>query len=229
MPRIVSYQRRVVLSSSGQRLGSVGAVLFHPSEPRIVGIQVDRGSALGVIDRPPAFVLLSELTAEGTDVIRITQEKLPKDAEGERVLGHSWQDTVIWRNMPVRSAEGEPVGIVYDVTFDGETGEVGTMLISSGALGDAALGRFEVPASLVRGFDGESVVVLPGYGDLRAEGGVAKVAAAGAAALKDRAGQVGEGALQVGVAAAGALGRSLRKGAGRKALDKIKSLMNDDE
>lgn len=229
MPRIVSYQRREVLSGSGQHLGSVGAVLFHPSEARVVGIQVDRGSVLGVVDRAPAFVVLSGLAAEGTDVIRIPGDRLPKDSVGERTLGFSWHDTVVWRNMPVRSAEGEAVGIVYDAAFDAESGEVDRVVISTGALGDAALGRFEVPGSLVRGFDGEAVIVLPGYAEMRAEGGAAKAAAAGAAAIKTRAGQVGEGALQVGVAAAGALGRSLRKGAGRKALDKIKSLMNDDE
>lgn len=229
MPRVTSYQRCEVLSASGQHLGSVGAVLFHPSEARVVGIQVDRGSALGVIDRPPQFVPLGDLSVEGKDAVRISAEKLPKDSAGERVLGYSWQDTVIWRNMPVRSEEGEPVGIVHDVTFDADSGAVSQMTISTGALGDVALGRLEMPGELVRGFDGEFVTVLPGYNEIRAEGGAAKAAAAGAAAIKTRAGQVGDGALQVGVAAAGAIGRSLRKGAGRKALDKLKSFMHDEE
>ena len=172
---------------------------------------------------------LGDLSVEGKDVVRISMEKLPKDSAGERVLGYSWHDTVIWRNMPVRSEEGEPVGIVHDVTFDAESGAVHQMTISTGALGDVALGRLEVRGELVRGFDGEFVTVLPGYNEIRAEGGAAKAAAAGAAVIKSRASQVGDGALQVGVAAAGALGRSLRKGAGRKALDKLKSFMNDEE
>lgn len=229
MPRVTSYQRREVISSSGQRLGSVGAVLFHPSEARAVGLQVDRAARLGVLDRPPQFVLLADAVAEGADTLRVAHEKLPKDSSGERALGYSWQDTVIWRNMPVRSEQGEPVGIVHDASFELSTGAVNSLSVSTGALGDVALGRLEVPGALVAGFDGESVIVSAGYNEIRAEGGAAKVAAAGAAAIKTRAGQVGEGALNVGVAAAGALGRSLRKGVGRKALDKLKSLMEDDE
>lgn len=229
MPRIVSYQRREVLSSSGQHLGSVGAVLFHPTEPRVVGIQVDRGSLLGVIDRAPAFVALAALSAEGAQAVRVDSDKLPKDAAGERELGYSWHDTVVWRGMPVRTSAGEGVGIVHDAAFDATSGELTSLSISTGAVGDLALGRFEVPRELVQGFDGESVVVAPGYNELRADGGAAKAAAAGATAIKTRAGQVGEGALSVGVAAAGALGRSIRKGAARKAIDKLKSLMDDEE
>lgn len=229
MPSAISYQRREVVSQSGERLGSVAAVLFHPREPRVVGLQVDRGSALGVFDRAPAFVQLGGFSAEGADAVRLAFDKLPADAAGEKELGYSWQQTVIWRHMPVRSACGEAVGIVHDVVFDATSGSITKMLVSTGTVGDLALGRLDVPGDMVGGFDGESVTVLPGYAELRAEGGAAKVAAAGAAAIRQRAGQVGDGALQVGVAAAGALGRSLRRGAGRKALDKLKSLMGDDE
>jgi len=101
--------------------------------------------------------------------------------------------------------------------------------VSTGAVGDLAVGRFEVLPALVRGFDGESVVVEVGYAELSATGGAAKAAASGVTALKERGGQVADGVMQVGVAAAGALGRSLKSGVGRKALDKMKSLMNDDE
>ena len=43
-----------------------------------------------------------------------------------------------------------------------------------------------------------------------------------------RGGQVAEGALEVGVAASRALGRSIRGGMIRKAIDKTKSLMDED-
>jgi hypothetical protein len=92
-----------------------------------------------------------------------------------------------------------------------------------------AVGRLDVPSALVRGFNGEAVVVEAGYADLTATGGAAKAAASGVAAIKERTGQVADGMLEVGVAAAGALGRSLKSGIGRKALDKMKSLMEDEE
>ena len=73
------------------------------------------------------------------------------------------------------------------------------------------------------------MVVEAGYADIEATGGAAKVAASGVTALKERTGQVADGMLEVGVAAAGALGRSLKSGMGRRALDKMKALMDDEE
>jgi sporulation protein YlmC with PRC-barrel domain len=130
--------------------------------------------------------------------------------------------------MPVRSAEGAEVGTVHDVVFELETGEVTQLRISTGAVGDVAVGRLEVPGELIHGFDGEAVIVLPGYADIPTEGGAAKVVASGMVSVKTRGEAVGDGLLQVGVAAAGALGRSLRSGVARKAIDKAKSLMDED-
>lgn len=227
MPRLSAYEHRDVLTAGGQRLGRVGAVLFHPAEPRVIGIQIDRSATLGMIDRPPLFAVWSDVAVDG-EVLRLPTDKAPKDAAGERVLGYSWHDTVIWQGMPVRAESGDPVGVVSDALF-ARDGELQTLIISTGAVGDLALGKLEVPRELVSGFDGESVRVLPGYNEIRAAGGAAKAAAAGAAAVRVRAGQVGEGALQVGVAASRALGRSLKRGTARKAIDKLKSLMDDEE
>ena len=228
MPRLSSYERRAVVSTSGRRLGHVEAVLFHPSQPRVVGVQIGRTAILGVIDRRAHFALLGQLVAQESDEFRFAAERLPKDRDGEAVLGNSWQDTVVWHGMPVCSPEGEPVGAVHDAIFSAEDGLVNRLVVSTGVFGDVALGRLEVPGEFVSGFDGKAVRMLPGYGTPRAEGGAAKAMAAGTAVLRVRAGQVADGALQVGVAAAGALGRSLKRGAGRKAMDKIKSLMGDD-
>lgn len=228
VPRMSAFEHRDVLTAGGQRLGRVGSLLFHPSDPRVIGIQIDRSALLGVIDRPPLFAPWSDVIVDG-EVLRLPGDRPPKDAAGERVLGYSWHDTVIWQGMPVRSQAEDPVGVVADALFERESGELITLVISTGAVGDLALGRLEVSRELVQGFDGESVRVRPGYNEIRSHGGAAKAAAAGAAAVKVRAGQVGEGALQVGVAASRALGRSLKHGSARKAIDKLKSLMGDEE
>lgn len=224
-----SYEHRTVLSRGGKRLGRVGAVLFDASRPRVVGFQIDHPSLLGMIERRPHFVLLAEASAEGSDVLRLAGSRLPKDEAGEHTLGYSWDESVVWRAMPVRSADGESVGAVQDVVFDADSGDVRTLVISTGIVGDVALGRLEVPGELVSGFEGDAVIVLPGYNDIRAAGGAAKAIASGAAAVKVRGGQVAEGALQVGVAASRAIGRSMKGGLGRKAMDKLKSMMEDDE
>ncbi len=230
MPRMSSYEGRSVVGAGEKSLGRVRAVLFHASEPRVVGVQVDPGAVLGVVDRRPAYVLLADLLlTEDRTAFRLADAKLPEDGPGERALGFSWDDSVIWHHMPVRSESGSEVGTVQDVVFDATTGLVTTLRISSGAVGDAALGRLEVPGELVRGFDKDAVVVLPGYAAIRSDGGAAKAVASGVAAVKVRGEAVGDGLLQVGVAAAGAIGRSFRSGAARKAIDKAKSLMDEKE
>lgn len=229
MPSITSYERRAVVGQSGRELGRVSAVLFHPSEPRAVGVQIHKGAVLGVIDQRPRYARLSEVRVTGDEALVIDADALPRDADGERALGYSWDDTVVWHGMPVVSATAEPVGTVHDAEFDATTGELTALRVSTGAVGDLAVGRLDVPRELVRGFEGDAVVVEPTYGELAASGGAAKAAASGVTALKERSGQVADGVLQVGVAAAGALGRSLKSGVGRKAIDKMKSLMDDDE
>lgn len=229
MPRLSSFTGRQVVGADGRILGRVSAVLFHASEPRMVGVQVDPGAMLGVIDRPPSYVLLGDLgLTEDRVSFRLDADRLPRDSAGAKALGFSWDESVIWRGMPVRSAQGDEVGIVHDVVFELDTGEVTALRISTGAVGDVAVGRLEIPGELVQGFDGEAVVVLPGYADIPAEGGAAKVVASGVASVKARGEAVGDGLMQVGVAAAGALGRSLRSGVARKAIDKAKSLMDED-
>lgn len=229
MARVSSYNGRPVLGADGRELGRVTAVLFHAADPRVVGVQIDPGAVLGVIDRKPAFALLADLgIADDGMAFTLDDLRLPKDSAGARVLGFSWDDSVIWHRMPVRSIDGAEVGTVRDVEFEPVTGTVTLLRTTAGAVGDAAVGRLDVPGELVQGFDGEAVVVLPGYEKIPTSGGAAKAMSAGVTAVKTRGGAVADGALEVGVAASRALGRSIRSGLVRKAIDKAKTLMDED-
>lgn len=223
---ISSYDRCEVIGSTDRVLGRVGAVLFHPTEPRVVGFQVDRSDVLGVVARAPRFVALAD-TRTKSGALHLTAEKLPVDDASQDALGFHWDVTVIWQHMPVRSAGGDNVGTVQDAEFDRQSGELSRLVISTGVVGDVAVGRLEVTREFVRGFNGKAVIVLPGYREIEASGGAAKAAAVGVTAIKTRSGQVADGAMQVGVAAAGALGRSLKDGAARKAINKMKSWMGE--
>lgn len=228
MPTARDWEGRTVLGSDGTTLGVVSSVLFHLSEPRVVGIEVRPPAFAYVIARRPRYVPFEDVRLEGGD-LRIAARKLPSDASGEKRMGASWEQTVIWRGMAVASADGERVGIVFDVAFDETTGAVTGLSISTGALGDAAVGRLEVAGEHVRGFNGDSVVVSPGYARIPASGGVARRAAAGAAAVKVHGGRAAVTGLRAAGYAAGRIGRSFERGYGKKAIDKLKSLMGDDE
>lgn len=228
MARLSAWEDAAVTGRDGRALGTVSAVLFHITEPRVVGVQVTPPPVAGIVARQVRYAVLGLVTIQG-ETLRLSVASLPSDVAGERIMQASWDDTVIWHGMPVRTAEGTPVGVVADAVFDPSTGVVSSLAISSGAVGDAAIGRFEVAGDEVRGFDGEAVVVSPAYADLNASGGAARAAAAGAAAVAVHGSRAALKGLKAAGRAAGRVGRSFESGYGRKALDRLKSFMDDDE
>lgn len=228
MPRMTSLDGADVLSASGSPLGTVLGVLFHPREPRVVGLAVARPRMAGVVARPPVYVALSAIELEERGAVLETK-RLPTSAGGARAIGASWDDTVLWEGMPVRSVDGDAVGAVGDVTFDGGTGAVRSLRVSTGILGDLAVGRLDVPGDLVEGFDGEAVVVSAGYAELQASGGAAKAAAKTASAAKVTGARVAKQAYDTGMSAAVAVGKWFKSGTGRRMLDKFRELTRDDD
>ncbi len=229
MPRMSTVRGLPVFDSKNRYRGAVSAVLFHPSEPRVVGIEVERQMLGDLITLRPRYVPLDGFSLVKEQGILVDGEQLPEQRQTEKELGFSWDDTVIWRGMPVRARSGEDVGSVKDVLYSTSTGAVLKLTVSTGVLGDVAAGRLEVDADVVKGFDGEAVILLPEYKDAEKSGGAAKAAATGYTAVKNRTGQVADGLGQVGTAVAGAVGRSFKSGIGRKAVNKAKSLMGDDK
>ncbi len=228
MPRMSALEGTAVTGSQGKVLGSVAAVLFHPSEPRAIGVMVQRPRTAGVVARPPVYVPLGALTARADGLV-FDGKSLPSEKDTEQFLGYSWDVTVHWAHMPVRSSDGGVIGAVDDVTFDFEGGAVSSMRVSTGILGDVAVGRLEVPGELVEGFMTDAVVVSATYSDLEVSGGAAKAAAKGAAVAKETGARVAKQAYDAGMSAAIAVGKSFKSGTGRRMLDKLKDMTREDK
>jgi uncharacterized protein YrrD len=236
MPTITDMESRRVYNADGASLGRVSAVLFHPATPRVVGIEIAPDPYQGIVSRKPRYALLDDLELVGEGGIRLPAKKLPRDEAGERTLGYSWQDTVVWHRMPVRSDGGDEVGVVSDAAFDAATGEVERIGISTGLVGDAAIGKLAVGREHLRGFDGEAIVVLPGYASIDAGGGMAKHAAVGVVTAKVRGEQAADAAIKATAAAAVAVKRSFKSGLGRaavdgsrRALDKLQAMIDEGD
>jgi uncharacterized protein YrrD len=221
MPAISEVEGLKVESASGKRLGVVRRVLFHPSEPVAVGLMVARPAAAGLVDLKPRYIPISpELIASIESEGRVVwpSEKLPNVAASESEAGCAWDETVIWRNMPVRVKDDATLGVVEDVVFSRKTARVLKVVLSEGTVADMAVGRTTVPGELVVGFDGEAVVLETAYLDIPPSGGVAAVSGKGAAYAKIGAEKVADGIVTVGVLGLGAVEKSFRKGMGRKAM-----------
>ncbi|MBE0476280.1 MAG: hypothetical protein IBX62_04170 [Coriobacteriia bacterium] len=212
MPRLSEMEGAPVRDVRGRRAGRVAHVLFHAYEPRPVGIELERPRLLYVVPRPPAYVPVTALAVEGGE-FRLTRA-VPSRAAGEREIGHTWDDSVIWRGMPARSSSGGRLGVVRDARLSVKTARLVEVELTEGTVADAAVGRRTVAAENVEGFDGSAVVVTQTATEEGVPGGLAARAGTGAAYAKVGAEQL---ASKAAVSAAAAARLVRRSEAGRRA------------
>jgi uncharacterized protein YrrD len=193
-----------------RKVGTVGYVLFHPSQPRVVGFAVERSDLALVVERKDRYVALDRVAVvEGA--LHVHGQAAWDSAAAKR-LGIGWDETVGWAGMDVRTESGRSLGTVRDGAFDQATGELVALALSEGASRDAAIGVRELPADMVRGFDGEVVVVSDAAADVEVDGGAAAAAGKAAAAVKVKTDVVADAATEkfdeVAVAAGEAAGKA---------------------
>lgn len=226
MPAITDVEGLAVANREGDVKALVRHVLFHPSEARVVALEVIPSGARIMLDRRPRYLpIVPGMFANCGDsgAVLWDDPKLPKRATVEKDLGFSMDTTVIWHNMEVRLEGGDRVGYVADVVFSRKSGTVLRLLLSEGSLADFAVGRSEVPGELVEGFDGTAVRIDPEFRRVaESSGGVAAVTGKGAAYAKHGAERAADAVAAAGVVGLGMVERSFRYGLGRKAMRGLK-------
>jgi sporulation protein YlmC with PRC-barrel domain len=212
--------------AGGAVLGTVTNVLFHPSEPRVVGVAVRPPNALAVVARPGTYLPLSALTFDEAGA-RADLVKLPFGGEAATGLGYDPDVTVIWTGMAAKGPRGTQVGFIRDVVFDESSGAVERLAVAGGAIADATCGLYLVPSTEVEGYRDGAVHVTADIADLDDTGGLAKKAAASAVV----AGQMAHAAGEAVVGASGATGRAIRAVAdsdiSKRAADRAKRTWRD--
>ncbi len=206
MPRARHIEDSKFADLDGRVLGRVDHMIFHPSEPRVVGAVV-RPRVLWFFWLKPAFVSLADLRLDDDEAVRITRGKPVRGKKAAEALGADPEATVIWTGMPVTSRDGLIAGAVDEVWFSLPEGDVTKLKVSGGFTADVAYGRGTIAGDQVVGFDGKAVVVEPRPSEIEVSGSMAKRAAKGAVML-DIAGEMAGKAF---VDASGAAGRAIRK------------------
>lgn len=225
MPAITDVERLPVVDAEGETKAVVRHVLFHPSEPRMVALEVVPAGERVKLDRRPRYLPFHEGmfgTCGETPVVILDEPKLPKRSAVEKELGFSLDESVIWHNMEVRLEDGTRVGFVDDVIFSRKSGRVLRLLLSEGSMSDMAVGQRLVPGELVQCFDGTGVVIDSSFRELVSSGGMAAASGKSAAYAKMGAERAADAVVAAGVVGLGALERSFRSGLGRKAIRGVK-------
>ena len=197
MPRASFYEGLKIIGAKGKRIGAVKHVLYHPTEPRAIGFEVDRRAALGVWMLSTRFLPFAALSLpKGASEATYDAKRFPSPAKAAKEADADWDAAVVWMYMPVRTETGKDVGRVRDVVIGRE-----------GATADRAVGRTTIPADEVLGFDGEAVVVTDVVEKTVPSGGVAHTAGATTAVAKHVAGET----TQIAARAAGRAAAKMKK------------------
>ncbi|MCE5203941.1 MAG: PRC-barrel domain-containing protein [Coriobacteriales bacterium] len=226
MPRVSRVIGREVVSSRGQVLGRVSEVLFAASEPVAIGLAVERPRVAGVVGVAPRYIPLTSVSFDEGKVL-LDAAKAPSLAASEKTIGMAWDATVQWRGMPVVGSDGERVGTIVDIEFERPGGRVLSLVLSSGMIADAAIGRMTVPGQVITGYRDDAVRITTTYGELTASGGAAKSLAAGVAVAKEHGGKVAKQAYDTGMSAAISVGRSFKRGKAKRAVDGLRKIVSD--
>jgi sporulation protein YlmC with PRC-barrel domain len=230
------------LNSKGARrkVGTVGYVLFHPTEQRVVGFVVERSDLALMIKRSDRYVALDRI--EIVDGELCVNGKAAWGSSAAKRLGIDWDKTVAWAGMPVRAESGKTLGTVGDFVFETPSGALNAIRLSEGATRDTAIGVRDIPVRMVRGFDGEAVGVSDEAALVEVDGGAAAAAGKAAAVAKVKTDQVADAATQkfddVAVATGEAAGKAVayakvqaqaaaKTETGKKAIGWLKALKDE--
>ncbi len=232
--RLSNIEGVPVIDARGRSVGKVERSVFDPAEPKLIGVEVRMRPFLYLIERPRRYVSTAQASLKRSGVRVLPGGRLER--EGGTRAGIDWERTVVWRGMPVFTEDGTDIGKVDDAELDAE-GRIVSLLVTGGAMRDTAVGRREVPAALIKGFDGDVVRVSDEFLGTAFTGGFAAGAGRGAAMAKvsaQRAAKAAEkGVVTAGVATVRAVRRSRAKrhpkGAWKGFVAGIKEGMSDEE
>jgi uncharacterized protein YrrD len=210
--RLAVYGEKHKRTGVRKRVGRLVDVLFHPTSTRVVGFTVERPDLLLMIRRSDRFVALDR--TEILDDRVVVDGSAAWGGAAAKRLGIVWERTVVWLGMPVRTESGTPLGHVRDARFDEDDGHLDSLSLTAGVTADTALGTRDFSADLVRGFEGDAVVVADETRTVETDGGAAAAAGRGAAQVKVGAEQAAAAAGKA-AAVAVAYGKSAAKSASK--------------
>lgn len=223
--RISDMEGVRITGRKGKPFGRVTNVLFAPREPRVVGYEVQPPSLGYVIERKPRYLMMHAVERVG-DGMALRQEHAREKPD------YSWDDSVVWRYMPVISESGKALGFVRDAEFSESDGSLSTVWLSYGTADDMAVGGRTIAGATVLHFDGEAVVVVDQVAKVRVSGGSAKTAGRGAAiamiAAEETARQAVGGAVRIVKAVKKAEVSKRARGGWQSFKDSIAEGMKDD-
>jgi uncharacterized protein YrrD len=183
-----------------KKVGKVIDVVFDPKTNSAIGYLVGIPDFAFLFRRKDRILAFDRATV-CSDHINVDGKKAWDKAAAKR-LGVSWDEAVIWRGMPVKTPNGKALGYVRDAVIDEDDGHLNGLGLTSGIAADVAIGTTDMPARLVKGWNGSAIIVEEEAKQIESGGGAAAVAGRATAVAQDRAAKAAVAAAKAGKTAA---------------------------
>lgn len=141
-------------------IGKIREIVFFPDINSVAGFITKRSDFLFMFKRKGFFVSIkSYYMYEDYAFARPKKDSVNKKAY--KALGLDPNDCVRWLGLPVITEEGEHVGVVTDVSFVHQNGDVRSIEASLGTLGKLVQGFRTIPIDMIIGYRKDVSLVLP--------------------------------------------------------------------
>lgn len=134
--------RHIVAIDSGQRIDSVHDLIFDHQANEVLGLLVDEGGWF----RAAKVVPFEMIRAIGEDAIMIDSADHVTTTRDDDRLADVLDSKISLIGMTLLTTDGQDLGKIADVYFDGETGKVEGYEATGGVFADLSNGRTFVPA-----------------------------------------------------------------------------------
>ena len=142
-------------------IGKIRDVVFYPDKKCVAGFVTKQSDFLFLIRRKGHFVSVKGYYLY-EDLVFVRHEKQSSDKAAYKALGLSPNDCIKWLGLPVITEDGQKIGVVSDVCFVHQSGEVQSIVSSSGAIGKLLQGTRTIPTELIKGYyEADSTDLVP--------------------------------------------------------------------
>lgn len=191
-----------------RKVGRIHDFVFHPKALKCVGFLVKRPDLALMFHRQDIFVGHNGFDLihddRRNDVIVVKEDAWATGKGACKAQGIDLDECVLWTGLPVMCEDGTDFGVVDNVLFAKDTGDVLFLEISQGVTANTLLGHRVIPASWIRGFkrgmgtqlfmadddDASALGALLVSDEVKGtdlKGGIAEKAGAGTAVMADQA------------------------------------------
>ena len=132
-------------------IGKIRDVVFYPDKKCVAGFVTKQSDFLFIIKRKGHFVSIKGYYLY-EDLAFVQKEKGSRDKAAYKLLGLEPDECVTWLGLPVITEDGRTVGVVSDVAFTHQNGEVQSIEAGPKAVGKLLQGTRTIPTSLIKGY-----------------------------------------------------------------------------